>query len=88
MCWLPCPTNDKQNDAVQNPDEAIALIREVFSKSEASLTAGAIKQQKRLFKNHMSLPDLEALLAQLVTRGVVVMTAETLPRYALSTQRL
>lgn len=85
---LPCPTNDKQNDAVQNPDEAIALVREVLSKAEAPLTAGAIKQQKRLFKNHMSLPDLEALLAQMVTRGIVRMTAETPPRYVLSTQRL
>ena len=82
---LPCPTNDKQNDVTQNPDEAIALVKEVLTKAESPLTAGVIKQQKRLFKNHLELSDLEAILVTMVTRGIVRMTAETPPRYVLST---
>jgi hypothetical protein len=82
---LPCPTNDRQNDAAQNPDEAIALVREVLSKAESPLRASEIRKTKRLFKDHMSLPDVEQLLAQMVTRGIVAMTAETPPRYRLNT---
>ena len=80
----PCPTNDKQSAVVENPDEAIALIQAVLSKATAPLRASEIRKAKRLFKDHMSLPDVESLLAQMVTRGIVAMTAETPPRYSVS----
>lgn len=81
---LPCPTNDKQNDAAQNPDEAIALVTEVLSKASSPLRASEIRKAKRLFKDHMELADVEQLLAQMMTKGIVAMDAETPPRYRVS----
>jgi len=81
---LPCPTNDKQSDAADNPDEAIALIQAVLTKASSPLRASEIRKAKRLFKDHMELADVEQLLADMVTRGQVVMTAETPPRYGVS----
>jgi len=83
-----CPTNDKQSQVATDATEAIALIREVLSKASSPLTAGAIRQSKRLFKNHMALADVEQLLSDMVTRGQVAMDAETPPRYRLSSSRL
>ncbi|MEO1300030.1 MAG: hypothetical protein AAFW75_30530, partial [Cyanobacteria bacterium J06636_16] len=81
---LPCPTNDQQRATAEDPTAAIALIREVLSKAESPLRASEIKQKKRSLKDSLTLQNVEEILAAMVTQGIVTMTAETPPRYALS----